>query len=57
MLIIDPQTYETIIDAGDQERIQFTLTNSDGTAFNGTGATFELTAKNSLDDRPGCSSL
>ena len=50
MLIIDPQTYETIIDAGDQEKILFTLTNSDGTPFNGTGATFELTAKHSLDD-------
>lgn len=57
MLIIDPQTYETTMDAGDQEKIQFTLTNSDGTPFNGTGATFELTAKNSLDDAIGAAAF
>jgi hypothetical protein len=57
VLIIDPQTYEVTMDAGDQERIQFTLTNSDGTAFNGTGATFELTAKHSLDDAIGAAAF
>lgn len=49
MLIVDQQTYQITIDAGDQEKVRFTLTNSDGTPHNGTGASFEFTAKENLD--------
>jgi hypothetical protein len=49
MFLVDQQTFEITVDAGDQDKVKFTLTNSDGTPFNATGATFEFTAKSSLD--------
>lgn len=50
MLTVDPQTFDLGIDAGDQEKLQFTLTKSDGTAFDGTGCVFTFLAKQSLED-------
>lgn len=50
MLTVDPQTYDVGIDAGDQEKLQFTLTKSDGTPYDGSGAVFTFLAKQSLED-------
>jgi hypothetical protein len=50
MLLVDQQTYDIKIDAGDQERLTLTFTNADGTPWNGTGAALEFVVKESLDD-------
>jgi len=57
MFLVDQQTFEITVDAGDQDKVKFTLTNSDGTPFNATGATFEFTAKASLEDALGSAAL
>jgi hypothetical protein len=50
VLTVDPKTYQIVVDSGNQEKIQFTITNADGTPYNGTGATFQFVVKDSLDD-------
>jgi len=53
MLLVDPQTYDMTIEAGDQEKIKFTLTDSTGAAYNATSCAFSFVAKASLDDAIG----
>lgn len=50
MLLVDPQTYDVILDENDQEKLQFTLTNADGSVFNANGSVATFIAKRSLDD-------
>lgn len=53
MLEIDQQTFDFEIDAGDQERIKFSLFNADGTPYNGGTGIISFIAKRSLDDAIG----
>ena len=50
MLVVDTQTQDILIDAGCQEKVRFTLTNSDGTPYNGTGSVVSFVVKESRDD-------
>ncbi len=47
---VDPQTNDVGIDAGDQESLTFTFTNTDGSPWDGTGATLEFIVKSTPDD-------
>jgi len=53
VLEVDQQTYNFAVDAGDQEKIKFTLFNADGTPFVGGSGTIAFIAKRSLDDTLG----
>ena len=53
MLEIDQQTFDFGIDAGDQEKIKFSLFNADGTPYNGGSGIIAFIAKRDLDDAIG----